>query len=84
MKKYTLPLTVVLGSFLCVMRPATSSAHDGDYNYDDSRWDAHHHYRVDDDGYWDEHRKHHAFIFWHKHHGYWDERGDKRIFIRVD
>ena len=59
--------------------PNMSKAED----HDGGDWDSHHHYRVDKEGYWDDHHQHQKFVFWHHHRGYWDERGEKRIFITV-
>jgi len=75
MKKTILAGIMLTGAFMFAM-PKTSQAHDGD-------WDKNHHYYVDKDGYWDDHDVHQKFIMWHHHRGYWDEKGKKRIFIRV-
>ncbi len=46
-------------------------------------WDARHHYRRDNYGYYDgRHYRH--YEYWHHHHGYWDTRGGPRVFINVD
>ena len=50
----------------------------------DNMWDARHHYRRDNYGYWDEHNHYRHFVYWNNHHGYWDNRGAVRVFINVD
>ena len=76
MKKYILTLGIVGGAFAFAM-PRAAQAHDG-------KWDERHHYYIDKDGYWDEHDIHQKYAVVKKHRGYWDTRGEKRIFIRVD
>ncbi|MGB8353689.1 MAG: hypothetical protein WCD79_07375 [Chthoniobacteraceae bacterium] len=75
MKKYIIAGFMVAGAFLCAI-PQTSRA-------DEGQWDKNHHYRTDKTGYFDEHHKHHDYTTWHHHRGYWDEKGDKRIFITI-
>jgi hypothetical protein len=50
----------------------------------DNMWDARHHYRRDNYGYWDEHNSYHHYIRYHDHNGYWDTMGPVRVFINVD
>jgi len=66
---------MALGTFMFAM-PLTSQAHDGEY-------DANKHYYVDKTGYWDEHDQHQKFIINEGHQGYWDTKGEKRIFIVI-
>jgi len=66
---------MALGTLMFAI-PQTSHAHDGEY-------DSNQHYYVDKTGYWDEHDQHQKFITRHHHHGYWDSKGDKRVFITV-
>jgi len=50
----------------------------------DNMWDAHHHYRRDNYGYWDDSGHYRHFIQYHGHNGYWDNKGSVRVFINVD
>jgi hypothetical protein len=49
----------------------------------DNTWDARHHYRRDNYGYYDHGNHYHHYTYWHNHHGYWDTTGP-RVFINVD
>ena len=83
MKKQILTLTMALGTFLFAM-PLISHADDGDHaRIHDGAYDSNKHYYVDKTGYWDEQDRHQAYIINEGHHGYWDSKGDKRVFIVV-
>ena len=78
---------MALGAFLFAM-PLVSNADDRDHDRDhdrkhDGEYDNNKHYYVDKSGYWDESDHHQAFIINEGHHGYWDSRGEKRVFIVV-
>ena len=75
--KIFLALLSVLGAFLLAGTPVMADPHPGG-------WDSRHHYYRDNYGWWDEHDHYRHFIFWHGHHGYWDNRGVTRVFINVD
>ena len=83
MKKTTLTLTMALGAFLFAM-PFVSNADDGEHSKKhDGEYDTNKHYYIDKTGYWDEHDQHQVYIINNGHHGYWDSKGEKRIFITV-
>ncbi len=75
--KTLLALVTVLGFAGIVPNAQADEPHPG-------VWDARHHYRRDNYGYWDDHDRYRHFIVWHNHHGYWDDRGGVRVFINVD
>jgi hypothetical protein len=83
MKKHILTLTMALGTFVFAM-PLVSNADDGDRVIKhDGQYDTHKHYYVDKSGYWDESDHHQVYIINEGHHGYWDTKGEKRVFITV-
>jgi hypothetical protein len=69
---------VVLAALVSAFVLASTSSVWADYY-----WDARHHYRRDNYGYYDGPHYHH-YVYWHNHHGYWDTRGPVRVFINVD
>jgi len=80
MKKYIIAGIMLTGTLLFVVPQTSRADHD---DQDQGQWDKNHHYQVDKSGYWDDHHKHHDYVTWHHHRGYWDEKGDKRIFITI-
>jgi hypothetical protein len=76
-QKLILVLATVLGFSIGTALTVQADPHPG-------VWDARHHYRRDNYGYWDEHDRYRHYILWHNHHGYWDNRGGVRVFINVD
>ncbi len=40
-------------------------------------------YDHDEKGWFDDHHKHHPFIYHNHHRGYWDQRDGARVFINI-
>jgi hypothetical protein len=70
-----LTANTVLAQDAVVVTPSRIT-HDGAY-------DSNKHYYVDKTGYWDEQDRHQVYIKNEGHHGYWDTKGEKRVFITV-
>ena len=74
---------MVLGAVLLAI-PVVLNAEDGEHSKrHEGEYDTSKHYYVDKSGYWDESDHHQSYIINEGHHGYWDTRGEKRVFIIV-
>ena len=83
MKTTSRSIKYTLGALAAAFILTTTSTLWADDDGPRGEWDARHHYRRDNYGYYDGPHYHH-YILWHNHHGYWDDRGAVRVFINVD